>query len=309
MSEIQVRNHAEIVEKVVIQGDLSKLAPAERVLYYRQVCESLGLNPLTKPFDYITLNGRLTLYTKKDATDQLRRIHGISVHIVARELIESLGLYVVTARASNVDGRQDEAVGAVSIKGLQGEAAANAIMKAETKAKRRVTLSIVGLGWTDESEVDSIPGARPVVVDPETGEILSQKTGEPAQNAQVEIVEATPQPEQPPQTSTKPDKTKPSGAVVALARSMDDCGLNEKQRDLALAVLSTFFKRQIESRKTLSDDEAKLAKRFFDELHTLAQAKGNVNMLEFFEAYAAGVLNGDGPAELMADYIALQQVQ
>ncbi|HEX2513187.1 MAG TPA: hypothetical protein VH257_00680, partial [Chloroflexota bacterium] len=33
-----------------------------------------------------------------------------------------------------------------------------------TKAKRRVTLSICGLGWLDESEVDSVPVARPVRV-------------------------------------------------------------------------------------------------------------------------------------------------
>jgi len=36
-------------------------------------------------------------------------------------------------------------------------------MKAETKAKRRVTLSIAGLGWLDETELDTIPHSRPVV--------------------------------------------------------------------------------------------------------------------------------------------------
>lgn len=161
-----------VLEKVVVEGDLSKLSPAERVIYYRNVCESLGLNPLTRPFDYIVLNGRLTLYARKDATDQLRRIHGVSVRIVSREFVENLGLYVVVARATTADGREDEAIGAVSVRGLSGDALANAIMKAETKAKRRVTLSIVGLGWTDESEVDTIPGAQAVRVDPETGEIL-----------------------------------------------------------------------------------------------------------------------------------------
>jgi len=163
---------ASILERVVMAGDLSRLSPEERLQYYRQVCESLGLNPLTRPFDYITLNGRLTLYARRDATDQLRRIHGISVRIVSREFVDSLGLYVVTARATTPDGREDEAVGAVYVKGVSGEALANAIMKAETKAKRRVTLSIVGLGWTDESEVESVPGATPVQVDHETGEIL-----------------------------------------------------------------------------------------------------------------------------------------
>jgi len=163
---------ASILERVVMAGDLSRLSPEERLQYYRQVCESLGLNPLTRPFDYITLNGRLTLYARRDATDQLRRIHGISIRIVSREFVDSLGLYVVMARATTPDGKEDEAVGAVYVKGLSGEALANAIMKAETKAKRRVTLSIVGLGWTDESEVESVPGATPVQVDHQTGEIL-----------------------------------------------------------------------------------------------------------------------------------------
>ncbi len=55
------------------------------------------------------------------------------------------------------------------IEGLKGEARANAIMKCVTKAKRRVTLSICGLGMLDETEVDSIPTAQKVAVDPMTG--------------------------------------------------------------------------------------------------------------------------------------------
>src|SRR5690606_14334225 len=42
---------------------------------------------------------------------------------------------------------------------------ANALMKAETKAKRRATLSICGLGMMDESEIETVEGAQPVVID------------------------------------------------------------------------------------------------------------------------------------------------
>jgi len=163
---------AAVLEQVVIQGDLSKLQPAERVAYYRTVCESIGLNPFTKPFEYINLNGKLTLYAKRDATDQLRSINGVSVEITSREMHDN-GIYVVTARARDKHGRTDEAIGAVSIAGLKGDALANAIMKAETKAKRRVTLSICGLGWLDETEVATVPDATAVDVDMETGEIKS----------------------------------------------------------------------------------------------------------------------------------------
>ncbi len=149
---------AEIMEKVLLSGDLAKLTPGERVQYYTRTCESVGLNPLTRPLEYISLNNKLTLYARKDATDQLRNNNSVSVTITAREVVE--GCYVVTARATTPTGRTDESIGAVPIDSLKGEAKCNAMMKAETKAKRRVTLSICGMGILDESEIESIPGAR-----------------------------------------------------------------------------------------------------------------------------------------------------
>lgn len=168
--------NAALMERVVVDGDLASLNPQQRVSYYMRVCESLGLNPLTKPFDYIRLNGKLTLYTRKDATDQLRKLNGVSITRVERELVNDV--YVVTAYATTRDGREDSDVGAVSVKGLAGENLANAYMKAMTKAKRRVTLSICGLGMLDELEVETIPDAQPVAVDATTGEIVGQ--GKPA---------------------------------------------------------------------------------------------------------------------------------
>ncbi|MBE3576913.1 MAG: hypothetical protein IMX00_04410 [Limnochordales bacterium] len=158
-----------ILEKVVMEGDLSKLTPAERVLYYRRVCESLGLNPLTRPFDYIWLNGKLVLYARKDAAEQLRVSRGISIVKLDRQIEHDL--CIITAYGRDMKGREDIATGAVYIGGLKGEALANAIMKAETKAKRRLTLSLAGLGWMDETEVESIPEAVRAQVDPDTGEI------------------------------------------------------------------------------------------------------------------------------------------
>jgi hypothetical protein len=144
----------ENLEKVVILGDLAALTPGERIGYYARVCESLGLNPLTRPFEYISLNGRLTLYARRDATDQLRKVNGIIVTGIRRESDGALGLQIVTVEGQDREGRTDSAIGAVSTKGLAGELLANALMKAETKAKRRMTLSLAGLGWLDESEIE-----------------------------------------------------------------------------------------------------------------------------------------------------------
>lgn len=189
-----------IMDRIIGVGDLAKLSPADRSDYYMNVCTSLGLNPLTRPFEYIELDGKLTLYARRDATDQLRKAQGISITITERSRID--GLYIVTARAVAPDGRTDEATGVVVLEKeggewksaqngrryfagngtftpLRGADLANALMKAETKAKRRVTLSICGLGWVSEDELDTIR-YQAVRVDPATGEILDQ----PAQTAQ-----------------------------------------------------------------------------------------------------------------------------
>lgn len=158
-----------IVERVVMQGDLSKLTPQERLEYYSQVCASMGLNPLTRPFDYINLHGKLTLYAKRDAADQLRKLHRISIDKPDVQIVDDIVMVSVTGYDKT--GRRDSELGAVYLGKKQGDDKANCILKAITKAKRRLTLSIVGLGWLDETEVDTIPGAQHVYPPEQRAEI------------------------------------------------------------------------------------------------------------------------------------------
>jgi len=162
MNEITPTNpvNASALERVLVAGDLSGLSESQRIEYYKAVCESLGLNPLTRPFEYLRLNGRLVLYATRAAADQLRAIHGIS--ILDAKIERRDDLITVTVRGRTRDGREDVEVGVVSAAGLRGDALANAEMKALTKAKRRLTLSLAGLGWLDESEAETIPGAQRV---------------------------------------------------------------------------------------------------------------------------------------------------
>jgi hypothetical protein len=175
---------AQMMESVLLGGDLSKLNPAQRVSYYQRVCESVGLNPLTKPFGYITLNGKLVLYALKDAAEQLRATRKVSITQLEKQFQDDL--YIVTAHAQTPDGRTDASTGAVTIGGLKGDAKANALMKAETKAKRRVTLSICGMGFLDESEISSIPDARPVIVT-EDGELRGEQDSQNSDDEQPAI--------------------------------------------------------------------------------------------------------------------------
>ena len=145
------------IETVLVAGDLAKLSADQRLTYYQRLCESLGLNPLTQPFQYLQLSGKLVLYATKSCTEQLRQLHGVSITGITSAQVGDV--YIVTATASDKNGRTDCATGAVAIAGLKSDALANALMKSETKAKRRVTLSLCGLGMLDESEVETIPGA------------------------------------------------------------------------------------------------------------------------------------------------------
>ena len=142
------------IEKCLLEGDLSKLSLDQRLSYYKQVCDTVGLNPLTKPFQYIVLNGKLTMYALKGATDQLRRIYNINCTITKTEYIEDL--YIVTIEVKDKTGRIDVDMGFAKVAGMKGDMLGNAMLKAVTKAKRRATLSMCGLGMLDEDEVATI---------------------------------------------------------------------------------------------------------------------------------------------------------
>lgn len=149
---------ASVVSDLVLHGDLRQFSPEQKAKYYTQLCQSLRLNPLTRPFQLIVLNNKETLYATRDAAEQLRKINGVSV--VDMNKTKDGDLYIVTVKVQDNTGRYDMASGAVSLKGLTGDALANKLMTAETKAKRRATLSICGLGMLDETEVATIPGTQ-----------------------------------------------------------------------------------------------------------------------------------------------------
>jgi hypothetical protein len=167
----------DIIANLVLNGDISKLTQDQKVTYYNMFCESLNLNPVTKPFQIIKFQGKEILYATKDATEQLRKNNGVSVIDETDKVVNDI--YIVTVKLQDGKGRLDTGKGAVNIKGLSGDNLANAMMKAETKAKRRGTLSICGLGILDETELEIIPELKNIPL----------KKEEPKINKEIEIEE------------------------------------------------------------------------------------------------------------------------
>ena len=142
------------IETVVVNNDLSKLTPAQRWDYYRYRCESIGLNPAARPFQYIVFQGKLTLYADKGCAEQLRAVHKIRTTIDSKEVTS--GILCVTVTAHAPDGRTATDIGAVPVEGLKGEDLAKAMKKAVTQGNRRATLALIGLGEQDFDEMDGV---------------------------------------------------------------------------------------------------------------------------------------------------------
>ena len=152
---------------LVLNADLSKLTNEQRLMYYKHRCDAAGLDPATKPFDLITLQGKQVLYATKECSAQLSSKHGIVCEILEQKT--DSGVRMVTVRARAKDGRQTDDIGCVPIANLSGADLANACMKAVTKAKRRAVLSLCGLGATDEEELDTVetsPASPPAMTLP-----------------------------------------------------------------------------------------------------------------------------------------------
>jgi hypothetical protein len=153
--DLDERTGANAVASLVMRGDLSGLGPEDRARYYVAVCEGLGLNPHSQPFAFLRLNGKEVLYATRGCTDQLARIHRVTRTIVDGPKLVDLGgtkLILCVAQASHPNGRVETSTATVPFVDP-----VNVLMKAETKAKRRVTLSLLGLGMLDEMELETIP--------------------------------------------------------------------------------------------------------------------------------------------------------
>lgn len=202
------------IEKLLITGDLNSLNEEERGLYYRKRCEDLGLDPLSRPFDYLSVPNpirgqpnRLLLYANKNCFEQIRKNRSISVSVTKIEEISGILTVHATAKEpifDNVidpltgeilgrkilDYRSDDDIGAVVVNNLAPLDKVNACMKATTKAKRRATLSLCGLGMLDETETETIKGAVKITQEDtkrlseklEPEKVLSLTTEEPKTN-------------------------------------------------------------------------------------------------------------------------------
>jgi hypothetical protein len=145
------------LEAAVMSNDFGQLTTRQRMAAMFQRCAALGLDIRLNPFVWAVMNKKLVPVRTKNAGSQSRGNMRTNLLPVQQVLDHRAGVYMVMFKASNPDGRTDYDIGATSIKNLSGEAYANAIMVAWTKAKNRVTESLETTGVNlSEEEVASV---------------------------------------------------------------------------------------------------------------------------------------------------------
>src|SRR5215467_13587952 len=154
---------AVLTERLLLgDGDLSKFSPDERLRFAQLMCERRGVDVRDGVVQLIRSQGRVVLYWNSLFTDSQRAVLGITIESLTWDIFDNICVARCEMRAA--DGRRDVDIGAVSVEGLKGVARENAIMKSLTKAKRRTTLSILGMG---SSESEDLPEtARPAPPEP-----------------------------------------------------------------------------------------------------------------------------------------------
>jgi hypothetical protein len=191
----RTNNGAALAERLVIGGDLSALKPAERLEYYQWRAGVMGIDWRGAPFDYITTKGigglKVALYLNAAGCELLRKKLNITISALEWRIVDSIIEARVTGHTA--DGRTDMEVGLVSARGVSPADLPDQIAKAITKAKNRLTKSLVGFSSEDDGGPD-VEIAHLGPADVEKAHAVYRSGGHMHEPSQARIAEPAPAP-------------------------------------------------------------------------------------------------------------------
>lgn len=161
MSEVMTLNDASVgVKEYFRSGNVAQLTESERDIVLAKLCERYDLDPLLRPFDLISFQGKAKFYLTASATNQLAAKKNLTRTVSNIELDEQRFIAKCAVSVSSPEGRSETSICYIGIGKfvpgtkedpkpkkvlLDGDELANALLKLDTKAKRRATLSFFGL--------------------------------------------------------------------------------------------------------------------------------------------------------------------
>lgn len=133
-------------------GSIHHLDDSTKRVLLAKLCNFLGLNQFTIPFRiYRDMDGNEFIYATKECCAQLRHLNGISITDLEERIDGDFAICKV--KGMNKHGRVSMEIGSVNIAILEGQDKSNGQMWAVTKAKRRLTLDLSGLGVLADVEL------------------------------------------------------------------------------------------------------------------------------------------------------------
>lgn len=168
-------------------GNVAQLNEHEKDFVLAKLCERYGLDPILRPFDLISFQGGQKFYMTASATNQLANAKGLSREVVSLDIVEDKMMAKCTVKVSDPTGRTEVANGFIAISKflaptkadpvpkrvlLDGDDLANALLKLETKTKRRATLSFFGV-MDAGSDYEDRPAANVVAPDVSRPQVIA----------------------------------------------------------------------------------------------------------------------------------------
>jgi hypothetical protein len=157
---VEKDNFMKLISLICVGGDLTHLdGPSKRALLAK-LTNYLHLNPYSHNFFiFKDSNGRHRIYATKECCSQLRHNMGINTWLsdpIYGPNNTAPVFVTVKANGTNRFGRSADEIGSVTLIGFDKSHWSDRIMFATTKAKRRLTLDLSGLGVLSDVEVDDI---------------------------------------------------------------------------------------------------------------------------------------------------------
>ena len=136
----------------LMRHDLRGLTKEEIAELVTDMAIRMGVDPSLAPIDIIpTREGKLVPYVNARGAAELRKRHGISVTDLETKK-DGPDVVVLIAHVRDLDGKTETGVGACEYDSARPATIARAWMVAETRAKRRATMSAVGIFLEAESD-------------------------------------------------------------------------------------------------------------------------------------------------------------
>ena len=104
-----------VMAQVVGNGNLANLSDGHKVAYIKQMCESMGLNPWTKPIELISFKGKTIPYLNRGGIDQLGFKYRLHFEYSNVHEDEDRAIMIQWCTASDGNGRSIKQMGALPL--------------------------------------------------------------------------------------------------------------------------------------------------------------------------------------------------